>query len=159
MGGRRSSALRLVDVPGAKPAEVAGYETGGRGLDFDDVPEYLDQVARAEWERIGRVYADQPTRFREGDRVAMIAYCTYWSAFQAAVIDVAKRGVMVQGRSESDRARIVKNPALVAQREASTQLRYWARELGLTPDSRGRSGIVEPPGGGSGGGAEDNPYA
>jgi hypothetical protein len=31
----------------------------------------------------------------------------------------------------------MKNPATVAMREAATQLRYWCRELALTPDARG----------------------
>ncbi len=40
---------------------------------------------------------------------------------------------------------MVKNPATVAMRECATQLRYWARELGLTPDARGRIGVTDDP--------------
>lgn len=116
---------------------------GGIGLDWEDVPEVLDAVAAAEWRRLAEVYRSTPTRFREGDRAALTAYCVYFAAFLLAAADVAERGPVVEGRSDKDRDRQVKNPATVAMREASTQLRYWARELGLTPDARGRSGIRE----------------
>lgn len=49
----------------------------------------------------------------------------------------------MEGRSDKDRGRMVKNPATVAMREAATQLRYWCRELALTPDARGRTGIKD----------------
>ncbi|MGH3920760.1 MAG: P27 family phage terminase small subunit [Pseudonocardiaceae bacterium] len=52
-------------------------------------------------------------------------------------------GPVVEGRSDKDRGRMVKNPATVAMREAATQLRYWCRELALTPDARGRTGIKD----------------
>lgn len=50
---------------------------------------------------------------------------------------------MVEGRSDKDRGRMVKNSATVAMREAATQLRFWCRELALTPDARGRTGITD----------------
>jgi len=59
--------------------------------------------------------------------------------------ELASTGVLVKGRSESDRARMVKNPALVALTQTSSQLRYLARELGLTPDARGRMGLKDEP--------------
>jgi P27 family predicted phage terminase small subunit len=116
---------------------------GGIGLNFGTVPAVLDVLAAGEWDRLSHVYRQSPTRFREGDRAALTAYCVYYSAFHRAAAEVAERGPVVEGRSAKDRDRAVKNPATVAMREASMQLRYWARELGLTPDARGRSGIRE----------------
>lgn len=118
-------------------------ERAGDGLSWVEVPDVLDIAARAEWERLSVVFANRPTRFREGDRAAVAAYCAYWSLFHASAADVAERGPVVEGRSDKDRERLVKNPAMVALREASTQLRYWARELGLTPDTRTRMGVVD----------------
>jgi P27 family predicted phage terminase small subunit len=126
-------ALRI-----AKQAEI-----GGLGLDWSDCPDILDAAGLAEWERLAEVYAHDAVRFREGERAAVTAYCAYWSAFQSAQRDVRDRGPVVEGRSDMDRGRVVKNPATVAMREASTQLRYWARELGLTTDARVRIGLAD----------------
>lgn len=126
-------ALRI-----AKEAEI-----GGLGLDWSRQPDILDGEGLAEWLRLADVYAHDAVRFREGERAALIAYCAYWSAFCAAAADLRDRGPVVEGRSESDRGRLVKNPSTVAMREASQQLRYWARELGLTTDARVRIGLAE----------------
>jgi P27 family predicted phage terminase small subunit len=101
----------------------------------------LDADGVAEWQRLAGVFKTQPTRFQEGDRAAVAAYCAYWAAFRRAAREVAGRGPVVEGRTAADRSRLVKNPATVAMRECATQLRYFARELGLTPDARGRMGL------------------
>jgi P27 family predicted phage terminase small subunit len=144
---RAPQALKVkLLAPDEAAAElVRDAVVGGVGLDFDEVPDVLDEAARAEWARLGEVYADSETRFREGDRAAVVAYCAYWSGFLAAAQDVSTNGPVVPGRSAKDRGRLVKNPATVAMRECATQLRYWARELGLTPDARGRIGVTDDP--------------
>jgi phage terminase small subunit len=91
-------------------------EVGGNGLDFADVPDLLDADGVAEWQRLGRVFQTQPTRFREGDRAAVTAYAAYWSAFRRAASEVAARGPLVEGRTAADRDRLVKNPATVRPR-------------------------------------------
>lgn len=126
-------ALRL-----AKEAEI-----GGVGLDWTAQPSILDEAGLHEWDRLAEVYAVDAVRFREGERAAITAYCSWWSAFAAAAEDVRDRGPVVEGRSDMDRGRMVKNPATVAMREASQQLRYWARELGLTTDARVRIGLAD----------------
>src|SRR5918998_5736034 len=93
--------------------------------------------------RLANVFEGDPVRFREGDRAALTAYAVYYSVFMHAAEDVARHGPVVESRSDKDRGRMVKNPATVAMREAATQLRYWCRELALTPDSRGRIGITD----------------
>jgi P27 family predicted phage terminase small subunit len=142
---RAPQALQLLSPDQAAAELVRDAAVGGVGLDFDDVPDVLDEAGRAEWQRLGEVYAATETRFREGDRAAVTAYCAYWSAFLAAAQDVSTNGPVVPGRSAKDRGRLVKNPATVSMRECATQLRYWARELGLTPDARGRIGVTDDP--------------
>ena len=139
-------ALRI-----AKEAEI-----GGVGLDWSEPPASMDGVGLAEWERLAVVFAHDATRFREGERAAVTAYCAYWSVFEAARADVAERGTVVEGRSDMDRGRMVKNPNVAAMREASQQLRYWARELGLTTDARVRIGLSEA---GDSKNDDDNPFA
>jgi phage terminase small subunit len=64
-------------------------KVGGLGLDFDEVPAMLGDVAGAEWARLGVVFADQPTRFREGDRSIVVAYCLAWSIYLMATAELA----------------------------------------------------------------------
>jgi P27 family predicted phage terminase small subunit len=120
-------------------------KVGGLGLDFDEVPAMLGDVAGAEWARLGVVFADQPTRFREGDRSIVVAYCLAWSIYLMATAELASDGLLVTGRSAPDRERRVKSPAMTVWSQAGSQLRYLARELGLSPDSRGRMGLKDSP--------------
>jgi phage terminase small subunit len=78
------------DLHAADPAKDA--DLGGLGLTWDDAPTVLDESGRVEWQRLSRVFADNPTRFRESDRAAVTAYSIYWSAFIRAAEDVARRG-------------------------------------------------------------------
>ena len=120
---------------------IADAKVGGLGLDFDDIPPQLAGEGLAEWSRLGVVFDGQPVRFREGDRAILIAYCATWSLYLDAVAVLAGDGLIVDGRSVTDRGRQVKNPVLVAMTQLSGQLRFLARELGLTPDSRLKLGM------------------
>lgn len=122
---------------------AADARVGGLGLYFDDIPPMLSGAGLAEWERLGVVFEDQPTRFREGDRAVLIAYCATWSLYLSAIEALAEDGLTVQGRSESDRGRQVKNPVLVSLTQLSGQLRFLARECGLSPDSRAKLGLAD----------------
>ena len=122
---------------------VADAKIGGLGLNFDDVPPMLAGAGLAEWSRLGVVFGDQPTRFREGDRSILVAYCATWRLYVDALNVLAEDGLTVEGRSASDRGRQVKNPVLVSMTQLSGQLRYLARELGLSPDSRSKLGLAD----------------
>ncbi len=103
-------------------------------------PAWLPRVAAAEWRRVVKAAAVYPTWLQELDRAGLTAYCMAWAAFEEAARDVGSRGVLVGARSSADKARgaSVKNPALQIMREAGESMRRWARELGFTPDARGR---------------------
>ncbi|MFE3109353.1 phage terminase small subunit P27 family [Kitasatospora indigofera] len=146
--------LRIL-TPKVVQAAARDAEVGGLGLNWAATPDILDAVGLTEWRRLEETYRAEPVRFREGDRAAVAAYCSWWSAFAVAAADVRDRGPVVEGRSDHDRGRLVKNPATVAMREASQQLRYWARELGLTVDARVRIGLADT----SETNDDDNPFA
>lgn len=138
----------LYSVP--QPERLQRQMAVGLGLDWTAVPRQLDRAGKAQWKHLAEQHAAFPQRLRETDRAAVIAFCSWWSAFDAAQRDIAKRGSLVSGRSSADSARgdagLVKNPSVAAMRDASQQLRYWARELALTPDSRARQGLqIEQP--------------
>jgi P27 family predicted phage terminase small subunit len=122
---------------------VNDAKVGGLGLDFENIPPMLADAGLAEWSRLGVVFQDQPTRFREGDRAILIAYCATWGLYLDAVAELAGDGLTVEGRSAPDRGRQVKNPVLVSMTQLSGQLRFLARELGLTPDSRAKLGLKD----------------
>lgn len=140
---RTPPGLKLLGPQGVKavPPEVVGATLGGVGLDFARVPTVLDEAGRAAWAHLAATYESTPTRFREGDRAAVSTFCLAVSLHERAAQVLLAAGLTVQGRSSADRGRQVKAPAFQLWRDTSTQLRYWARELGLTPDARGRSGI------------------
>ena len=79
------------------------------------------------------------------DSAALAAYCAAFTTFVAATQDVARRGVVIAGRSSADAARgedgVVRNPAVSIARDASVLMRQWAVQLGFTPDARGRANL------------------
>jgi len=103
-------------------------------------PKWLAQAAKDEWTRVIEVCARYEGWLQAVDRAALSAYCMSWATYEQAAQDIAERGVLVPGRSSADAvsATMVKNPAVQILRDASVQMLRWCRELGFTPDSRGR---------------------
>jgi phage terminase small subunit len=128
-----------------KPVGTASKDAtlGGLGLDWDEIPPVLDEGARAAWEHLHASFSDQPVRFREGDRAAVTAYALARSLHERSYTELLEDGLQVQGRSSADRGRQVKSPAFQLWRDSGTALRHWVRELALSPDSRGGTGITE----------------
>ncbi len=114
-------------------------------------PSWLPREGKAEWRRIVAAVEAWPGWLRSTDRAALVAYCAAWAVWVEAMRDVAERGALVPGRSSADAARdgagLVKNPSVQVARDAAVSLRSWARELGFTPDARGRIdlGAFDPP--------------
>lgn len=125
----RRKDLKLMATPKGRDPAATDAKIGGLGLDFDAVPAILDEVGRAEWQRLATVFKKDPVRFREGDRSAVTAYCLWHAVFEAAM-----RQLQAGEGSRAVEARV---------KEASQQLRAWSRELGLTPDARGKMGISD----------------
>lgn len=105
-------------------------------------PTWLSKEAKAEWRRIVKVCARYEGWLRQVDRAALTAYCVAWATFQEAAMDVSERGALVPARSSADENRaMVKNPSTQVMRDASASMRNWCRELGFTPDARGKINI------------------
>lgn len=133
----RRKTNRLRALSGESERHAANL---GGGIGAPEPPKWLDRHGKAEWRRVVKACAAYPTWLQQVDRAALSAYCTAWSTFLAAAKDVAERGPLVPGRSSADEARpaLVKNPATQILRDAQEALRKWARELGFTPDARGK---------------------
>jgi P27 family predicted phage terminase small subunit len=108
-----------------------------------DAPEWLPDAAKEEWKRLIEVCRRYDGWLQQVDRAALSAYCMSWATYEQAARDVAERGVLVPGRSSADEAAgaLVKNSALQIARDASISMLRWCKELGFTPDSRGRIDI------------------
>jgi P27 family predicted phage terminase small subunit len=109
-------------------------------------PAWLTVEGKREWSRIlSQVSATSPLWLREVDRAALAAYCSTWATFVAAQREVKRLGVLVPARSPSDAGRatgaVVKNPAVQIARDSAAALCRWCRELGFTPDARGRAAL------------------
>jgi P27 family predicted phage terminase small subunit len=113
-------------------------DPGGIGLDLTEVPADLTGVGVRTWEHLAATFADQPTRFREADRRAVVAYCCAVEMSDEAAKALREHGVLVEGRSEAEKGRPVRSPAWAMWRDASVQVRQWSAELGLSPSSRAR---------------------
>ena len=103
-------------------------------------PLELDEVARAEWERITRELhrARVITRL---DRAALAAYCSAWSRFIQAQQELQKSGPVVKSPSGYP----ILNPWLSVLNASIKQMTTLLSELGLSPAARTRI-RVEPPG-------------
>ncbi|HVL99333.1 MAG TPA: phage terminase small subunit P27 family [Egibacteraceae bacterium] len=123
-------------LEGSRPRPAAPNLGGGLGTPA--APKWLPRVGKAEWRRIVRACAGHPTWLQEVDVALLTAYCATWATYLDAARDVAERGALVSGRSSADKGALVKNPAAQIARDSATQLRNLARELGFSPDARGR---------------------
>jgi P27 family predicted phage terminase small subunit len=110
-------------------------------------PGELSDDARAIWDQLA------PDLIRVGvlttwDVPAFVIVCEALARYQAATKLVNGSALLVQGPNG-----LVKNPALMVQREAEATFAQYGARFGLTPSDRSQL-KVDPPGAGSGSGAE-----
>jgi P27 family predicted phage terminase small subunit len=67
------------------------------------------------------------------DATALGAYCEAVARLQTACQVIAAAGLLLK---DPDTQVIRKNPAVAQARDASHEVRLWAREFGLTPSAR-----------------------
>jgi P27 family predicted phage terminase small subunit len=96
-----------------------------------EAPAWLSERAAQEWERIVPELTAMGTA-RASDSVALAAYCEAVARLAAAVQVVAQAGMLIRDAGGGVR----KNPAVAQARDASNDVRQWAREFGLTPSAR-----------------------
>jgi P27 family predicted phage terminase small subunit len=96
-----------------------------------DRPGWLTPAAAEEWDRIAPDLAAMGT-VKAVDATGLAAYCEAVARFRAASAAVAASGAMLTDRDGAER----KNPAVGLARDASVEIRMWAREFGLTPSAR-----------------------
>lgn len=85
------------------------------------------------------------------DRDTLLCYCEAVVAHRRASAIVAKSGVVMKGLHGG----VVRNPALIVQRDSAALIRAFAQEFGLTPSARTRIESKD----GAARGDDTNPFA
>lgn len=123
----RPTALKLLH--GDKPSRINLDEPEPRQLS-PEPPAWLTGAAAEEWARVAPDLAAMGTA-RRVDSAALAAYCEAVARLQTAVAVIARTGLLLR-----DGGQLRKNPAVAQARDASYEVRMWAREFGFTPSAR-----------------------
>lgn len=99
-----------------------------------ECPEYLDDVAKAEWFRTAAVFREMGL-LTPADRTALAAYCVAYSRWVEAEAQVKRFGTIVKS---PDKGFPMKSPYLTVADQALETMRKLMVEFGLTPSSRSR---------------------
>jgi P27 family predicted phage terminase small subunit len=94
-------------------------------------PAWLSVMAAEEWDRIAPDLTAMGT-VKAVDATALAAYCEAVARLRVATRLVTETGPLLMG----DDGKARKNPAVGQARDASYEVRMWAREFGLTPSAR-----------------------
>jgi P27 family predicted phage terminase small subunit len=126
----KPSRLRLLD--GARQRDLNPAEPIPRSGKIE-TPEHLSDSVRvifeATVEELEHMGIDAPS-----DRDALAAYAEAVDNHRKASMLLAKSPMLVQGQ----KGNLVRNPALMIQRDAAHLIRQYAQEFGLTPSARAR---------------------
>ncbi len=156
---QRPAGLRLLG------GRSEGRDSGGREVKpppaFRRIPPrpptWLSREAKAEWKRVlpGLSRLDL---VKEEDRAALAAYCETWATWVEAIREVRKKGLTVENtavrKDGTVSTWVTKNPAVAVAEKASSQLRAWCHDFGLTPAGESHVSAA-----GGGNVDDDNPFA
>ena len=119
--------------PGKRPlnADEPQYAAGAGGP-----PELLDEVGRAEWERVSAMLTASGV-LTQADRGVLTMYCDAWSRWVQASEKVKETGEVLEGRTGA----YYQNPYLGIANRAADRVAKCAALLGLDPSSRSRLAV------------------
>ena len=113
-----------------RPSRINDEEPRPRDVP-PEMPEWLTGAAASEWRRIAPDLTAMGT-VKAVDAIGLAAYCEAVARFKTATELIGRAGLMIRDRDGMVR----KNPAVAQARDASLEIRMWAREFGLTPAAR-----------------------
>ena len=131
-------------MPSAKPASLLLLNGRGEGQDSagrpvatpppfkrlaPNPPTWLSREAKAEWKRVAPGL-ERLDLIKPEDRAAFAAYCETWARFVDATRTVNREGITAMN---PDSGRLAVHPAVRVAEAASTHLRQYAEQFGLTP--------------------------
>jgi P27 family predicted phage terminase small subunit len=105
-----------------------------------ECPDHLDKVARLEWDRLTSILVAMKV-LTEADYIALANRCQTYSTLMNAQKQMNKTGILYKSKS----GYIQQSPLLSIIHTQTTIVNNLLPEFGLTPSSRMRVAIVEPP--------------
>ena len=122
--------------------KVLSGNPGKRKLNHDepiaagipDCPDFLDAVAKEEWNRCVKVLAEMGV-LTKADRSALAGYCVAYSRWVEAEALVKRYGMIVKS---PEKGFPMKSPYLTVADQALEAMRKLMVEFGMTPSSRSR---------------------
>jgi P27 family predicted phage terminase small subunit len=103
-----------------------------RLFELPPAPEYLGKYGKKEWDRTGPKLVEAKM-LMESDLPAFEAYCLNIDLMIDARLDIRENGMQVMGHRG-----YVRNPAIAAFGQASSAIRGFVSEFGLSPSARSR---------------------
>ncbi|PAD39851.1 phage terminase small subunit P27 family [Terribacillus sp. 7520-G] len=103
-------------------------------LDPYTIPTFLDTRGKKEWKRVAPLLLDLP--ISELDRALLATYCSWYSIHQQAVLDIKKLGIKVEEKNSKGDIVSKQNPSINIMKNASSEIKSIAGQLGLSIDSR-----------------------
>lgn len=134
--GKRGPApqpTRLRLLNGARECDVNMNEPIPRDAKIEP-PESLSDEQRAIFEWVARELEFMKIAAAV-DRDALAVYAVAVDQHRKSSAVLAQSALLVRRKSSGD---LVRNPLLIVQRDAATQIRAFAQEFGLTPSARSR---------------------
>ena len=98
-------------------------------------PKWLNNAAKKEWRRVAKILAEEGKDFTDKDLKALEAYCTNYAKWQRCEQIIDEKGYSME---VGDNGYEQQRPEVSIANKAQTELRAWAKELGLTPAARQR---------------------
>lgn len=106
-------------------------------LDDKTPPDFLDEKAKEEWERVIPGLTKIGT-LTTSDAMILAGYCQHFSRWIKAEQDIADHGLTYETYTETGNKIIRKNPNVEIAKQAAHEMRAFASDLGMTPASRAR---------------------
>ena len=138
MTGRKpkSAAQKISEGnPGHRPiipnADFSGVDAIG------DPPDWLDDVAKAEFSRIVSETSDMDI-LHSTDKAVLASYASNYSRWVAAEKQVAKEGTVLLIEGSQGQNKWIKHPALTVSGEAQKNMLRAGALIGLSPVDRNR---------------------
>lgn len=123
---------KLRGNPGKRPLNNEVLQRTNPLFNLPPAPEYLGEYGTKEWHRTGPALIGM-RMLAESDLPAFEAYCMNIELMIQSRLDIEANGLTIVGQ----RGRI-KNPAVVSFGQATTAIRGFVGEFGLSPSARSR---------------------
>ena len=107
---------------------------------WQKAPEYLDDIAKEEWNRQIKVLLEEGHDFSEKDVKALEGYCISYSKFRKANKILAENGFTMTGVNKNGSTYEMQRPEVTIAKNSEDEMRNWMKELGFSPASRARMG-------------------